>query len=179
VSYERKQILYIIIYPGEQTADEVYHMLRDLEKQEEIDIKTAAILYRTDDGKLRLKHRQRLTLWKDEFDIGTIGLILAGTKAGKLSQAVLGTLMGSYTSKHQCEAGAFLDDNLSSDDSALIILVTDADWEVIQSEVDQFRGKELAFELTDKAMKQLAEISADVGVIAVVEEYVEIEEVAL
>jgi uncharacterized membrane protein len=179
VSNGRKLSLFILIYPGKETADEVYQMLRDLEKQDKIDIKTAATLYHAEGNKLQLKHRQRLTLWKDEFDVGTIGLILAGTKAGKLSQAVVDTLMGSQTPKHQCEARAFLDDNLSSDDSALIILVADADWEAVQSEVDQFGGKELALELTDKAIKQLAEISADVGVIAAVQEYVEIEEETL
>jgi uncharacterized membrane protein len=179
VSNGRKLSLLILIYPGKETADEVYQMLRDLEKQDQIDIKTAATLYHAEGNKLQLKHRQRLTLWKDEFDVETIGLILAGTKAGKLSQALVGTLMGSQTPKHQCEARAFLDDNLNPDDSALIILVADADWEAVQSEVDQFGGKELALELTDKAIKQLAEISADVGVIAVIKEYVEIEEVTL
>jgi len=61
VSEQRKQSLFIIIYPREDTADEVYQTLRRLEKQDKIDIKTAATLYRTKDDKLRLNHRPRLT----------------------------------------------------------------------------------------------------------------------
>ena len=179
MSYEKKQSLCIIVYPGEETADEVYHTLRALEKQGKIDIKTAATLYHAEGNKLRLKHRQRLALWKDEFDVGTIGLILAGTKAGKLSQAVVGTLMGSQTPKHQCEARAFLDDKLGPDNSALVILVTNADWEALQNEVDQFGGEELVAELTTTAVKRLAEISADQDVAAAIQEFVEIDEVTI
>ena len=95
MSDERKQSLFIIAYPGEETADEVYHTLRELEKQDKIDIKTAATLYRIEGGKLRLKHRQRLTIWKDEFGVEAIGLILAGARAGILAGALVGALIGS------------------------------------------------------------------------------------
>ena len=92
MSVERKQSLFIIAYPGKETADEVYQTLRALEKQDKIDIKTAATLYRAEDGKLRLKHRRRLTVWKGAFGVGAIGLILAGTGAGFLAGAVVGAL---------------------------------------------------------------------------------------
>ena len=82
MSDERGQNLFIIAYPGRETADKVYHTLRELEKQDRIDIKTAATIYRREDGKLRLKHRQRLTLWRDEFGVEAIALMLAGTKKG-------------------------------------------------------------------------------------------------
>ena len=178
MSDERKQSLFIIVYPGEETADEVYHTLRELEKQDRIKIKTAATLYRIEDGKLRLKHRQRLTIWKDEFDIGSIGLILAGTRAGRLA----GTLIDALISPGRCfelrEAKAFLDDKLGPDDSGLVVLIDNIDWEAIQNDVG-FSGEKLTVELTIKAEKQLAEIASDEGVTAVVQEYVEIEEVTI
>jgi uncharacterized membrane protein len=179
MSVERKQSLFITAYPGKETAAEVYHTLRELEKQDKIDIKTAATIYRKKDGKLRLEHRQRLTLWKDEFDVGAIGLILAGTRAGKLAGAVVGALMGSHRSKHRREVRAVLEGKLGPDDSALVILATNADWEAVQSAVDHFGGEELAVELTPKAEKQLAEIAADEEVAAAVQEEVQIEKVTL
>ena len=178
MSVERKQSLFIIAYPGKETADEVYQTLRGLEKQDKIDIKTAATINRAEDGKLRLKHRRRLTLWKDEFDAGSIGLILAGTGAGNMAGAVVGALMGSQGSKHRCEAKAFLDDKLGPDDSALVILVNNADWEAIQNDVG-YTGEELTVELTAEAQRQLAEIAADPEVAAAVQEYVETVEVTL
>lgn len=178
MSDERNQSLFIIVYPGKETAEDVYHTLRAFEKQDQIDIKTAATLYRTEQGKLLLKRRQRLTLWKDEFDVGSIGLIMAGTKAGILAGTLIDALIDSQRCFELRDVKAFLDDNLGSDDSGLVILVANADWEAIQNEVG-LTGKELTIELTVKAEKQLAEIAADEDITAVVREYVEIEEVNL
>jgi uncharacterized membrane protein len=179
MSDERMQSLFIIAYPGRETADEVYLMLRGLEKQDKIDIKTAATIYRTDDGKLRLKHRRRLTVWKGLFGVGAIGLILAGTGAGLLAGAVVGALIGSRRSKQRRDIKSFLDDKLGPEESALAILIANADWDTVQNEIDHFGGNELAFELTPEAQKRLAEIAADEEVVAAVHEEVEIEEITL
>ena len=179
MSVERKQSLFIIAYAGKDTAGEVYHALRALEKQDKIDIKTAATLYRTEGGKLRLKYRPRLTLWKDEFDVGSVGLVLASTIAGTLAGAVVGAHIGAGHHFERCEAKAFLENNLGLDDSALVILVANADWDAVQSEVDHIGGEELAIELTAEAEKRLAEIAADEEVAAAVYEEVEIEKVTL
>ena len=176
---KRRQSLFLIAYPGKETADEVYHTLRGLEKQDKIDIKSAATVCRKEDGKLRLQQRQRLKLWKDEFDAGAIGLILAGTGAGTLAGALVGALFGPNRSEGRCEAGEFLENKLGPDDSALVILLTNADWEAAQSKVDHFGGEELAVELTAKAAKRLAVIACDEAVAAAVREFVEIEEVTL
>ena len=175
----RKQSLFIIAYPGKETADEVYHTLRALEKQDKIDIKTAATIYRTGDGKLQLKHRRRLTVWKGLFGVGAIGLILAGTGAGLLAGAVVGALIGSSRSKQRRDIRCFLDNKLGLEESALAILITNADWETVRNEIDHFGGDELAFELTPDAQKRLAEIAADEEVVAAVQEEVGIEEIKL
>jgi uncharacterized membrane protein len=87
--------------------------------------------------------------------------------------------MGSHRCFKPCELHSLLEDKVGPDDSALLILVANADWEAVQSEVDHFNGETLAFELTTKAEKQLAVIAADVEVAAAVREFVEIEEVTL
>lgn len=179
MSVGRKQSLFIIAYKGKETADEVYHTLRALEKQDKIDIKTAATIYRKEDGKLRLKHRRRLTVWKGAFGVGAVGLILAGTGAGFLAGAIIGALIGSRRSGQRREVKEFLDDKLGPDDSALVILVTNADWEAVQSEVNHYGGEQLAVELTAEAEKRLAEIAADEEVAAAVHEEIEIEKVPI
>jgi len=179
MSVSSKQSLIFVIYSGRESADMVYHTLRGLEKQDKIDIKTAATIYREDDDMLRLKHRQRLTLWKNEFDAGSIGLILAGTRAGTLADAVVGVLMGTGYPKQRRAIRAFLDDKLGPNDSGLVILTTDSEWEAVHSEVDHFGGEELVIELSAEAEKRLAEIAADEEVTTAVHEEVVIEKVAL
>jgi len=179
MSIERKQSLFIIAYSGIETADNVYRTLRRLEKQDKIDIKTAVTIYRKEDGKLRLQHRRRLTVWKGLFGVGAIGLILAGTGAGVLAGAVVGALIGSSRSRQRHNVKTFLENKLGSEDSALAILITNADWDAVQNEVDHFGGDTLTVELTPEAEKRLAEIAADEEVAAVVHEKVEIETIAL
>ena len=174
-----KQSLFIIAYPGKETAAEVYDTLRELEKRDKIDIKAAATINRKEDGKLRLAHRQRLTLWKDEFDVGAIGLTLAGTRAGILAGAVVGALILAAAGLNPSKDHSLLEDKVGPDDSALVILATNADWEAVQSEIDHFGGEELTVELTAKAKKQLAEIASDEEVAAAVREFMEIEVVTL
>ena len=179
MSVERKQSLFIIAYPGKETADEVYHTLRALEKQDKIDIKTAATILRKEDGKLQLKHRRRLTAWTGAFGVGAIGLVLPGTGAGFLAGAVVGALIGSSRSRQRLQVKEFLDEKLGPNESALIILVTNAEWDAVQNEVDHFGGEQLAVELTAEAEKRLAAIAADEEVAAAVHEEVEIEKVPI
>lgn len=175
VSNKENKSLFIVVYPGKGTAEKVYNTVRELEKRDKIEIKTAATLDRAGDSKLRLKHRQRLTLWKDEFDVGSIGLILAGARAGHLAGALIDALVNPRRCFELHEAKAFLDDKLGPDDSGLIFLVENEDWEAIQDDIG-LTGEELTVELTVRAEKRLAEIAADEGVAAAVREYVEIEE---
>ena len=118
-------------------------------------------------------------IWGDEFGVEAIGLTVAGTRAGKLAGAVVGALMGSHRSRHRREVRAVLEGKQGPEDSALVILLANADWEAVQSAVDHFGGEELAVELTAKAAKRLAVIACDEEVAAAVREFVEIEEVTL
>jgi hypothetical protein len=103
---------------------------------------------------------------------------LAGARAGDLSGTLIDTLIspGGFFGLH--EAKAFLDDKLGPDDTGLIFLVENEDWEAIQDDIG-LTGEELTVELTVNAKKRLAEIAADEKVTAVVKEYVEIEKVTL
>ena len=179
MSVSSKQSLIFVSYPGRESADSVYHTLRNLEKQDKLVIKTAATIYREEDGILRLKHRQRLTLWKYEFDIASIGLILAGTRAGTLADAMVGALMGTGYPKQRRAIREFLDDNLGPNDSGLVILTTDSEWEAIQSEIEHFGGEELVIELSAEAEKRLSEIAADEVVATAIHKEVKIEKVTL
>jgi hypothetical protein len=77
-----------------------------------------------------------------------------------------------------CEVKTFLDDKLGPDDSGLVILFDNADWEAIQYDVG-FTVEKLTVELKVKAEKKLAEIAADAEVAAAVQEEVQIEKVTL
>ena len=117
-------------------------------------------------------------MWKDKFDVGSIGLILAGTRAGGLAGTLINALIGQRHSFELCEVKTFLDDKLGPDNSGLVILMDNPNWEAIQND-DGFTGDKLTIELQVKAEKRLAEIAADEEVAAAVQEEVQIERVTL
>lgn len=177
MSDERKQSLFIVQYEGKDTADQVYDVLHHLEKQklQEIEIKTAATVYRQDNGKLKLKHKGRVTVWKGMAGGAAIGLILAGPVIAA-GAAVTGALIGSTRSGQRKDAKEFLEDKLGPDDSALVILVSDADWERVDEATASFKGTDLQIELTPEAQQQISDLVVDGKVTAAVQEEVDIEE---
>ena len=175
MSDERKQSLFIISYPGKDTANDVYDTLKGLKKDKEIKIKTAAVVYRKDNGKLKLVHKRRLTTWKGLFGGGAAGLIIAGP-AGVLAGAAAGALVGSSRSGQRTDVKKFLEDKLGPDDSALAILITDADWAAVQEAVEPFGGEDLKVELTPEAEEQLKASAADPEVAEAATEEVEVED---
>jgi|GEM_PF-1365685 len=177
MSSERKQSLFIVAYKGHDTADEVYKTLRGLKKEKQIKIKTAAVVTRKKNGKLKLKHKRRLTVWKGTFAGGIISLLLVGTGGGAvLGGAMLGALLGSGYSKKRRQTKKFLEDKLGQDDSALVILIKNADWEAVKEATAQYGGEELAIELTPEAEEQLKALASNEEVAEAVSEEVEVED---
>ncbi len=58
---DKKESLFVVSYSGRDTADQAYGTLRQMEKDKQVDIKTAMVVNRKDNGKLKLKHKRRLT----------------------------------------------------------------------------------------------------------------------
>jgi uncharacterized membrane protein len=129
------------------------------------------------DGKDIMVHSKVVTVAKGAFGGGAIGLLLAGPGAGLLAGAVVGAVVGSSRAKERRETKALLDDKLGPDDSALVILINDVDWERAQASVEHFGGEDIVVELTPGAERQLAAPAADEGFAAAVQEEAEVEEV--
>ena len=176
MSHERKQSLFIVAYEGKDTADKVYKELHHLEKQklQDIEIKTAATVYRKDNGKLKLKHKNRVTVWKGLLGGAALGLIVAGPIIAT-GTAVAGALIGTSRSGQRKDVKEFLDDKLGPDDSALVILISDADWDAVQEAVAPYGGTDLKIEMTAEAEKQIADLATDDDVAAKVQDEVEVE----
>lgn len=177
MSDEKKESLFIIAYEGKYKADEVYKELRDLEKQKlrEIDIKTAATVHRKENGKLKLDHKRRVTVWKGLAGGYVLGLIIAGPIIAG-GTALTGMLIGSTRSGDRKDAKEFLEDKLGPNDSALVILVSDADWGAVAEAVAPYGGTELKVEMTQDAQEKIAALADDDDVAKAVAEEVEVDE---
>ena len=166
MSEERKQSMFLVAYKGQNTADQVYETLRGLQRQEKVKIKTAVVLTRMPDGKLKLVHKRRVTVGKGMVGGGFLGLLLFGPGA-IVSGVVAGGLIGASRSEQRAALRKFLDEKLGPDESALAILISDADWAAVQAATEQYgRGEVLEMELTPE---DEAELNALAGKEEVVE----------
>ncbi len=177
MSEERKQSMFIVAYEGQNTADQVYDTLRDLQKEKRVKIKTAAVVTRKENGKLKLKHKRRLTVGKGAVGGGLLSVLIVGTGGGALIiGAAVGALLGSSRSKWRKEVKEFLDNKLGQDESALAILISDADWAAVQIATEQYGGDVLKVELTSDAEERLNVLASDEAVAKAVAEEVETED---
>ena len=152
MSDERKQSLFVISYEGRDTADNAYHELRDMQKDKKVDIKTAIVVTRKDSGKLKLKHKRRVTVWKGAAGGAVLGAVIVGVAApAVIGGAAIGALVGSSRSGQRKELKGFLEDKLGPEDSALAVLISDADWSAVGEQLKPFGGEELMVELTPES----------------------------
>ena len=102
MSDERKESLFVVSYSGRDTADQAYDALRQMEKDKQVDIKTAMVVNRKDNGKLKLRHKRRLTVGKGLVAGGAVGLLVGGAAA----PAILGGAAIGACSQLSCFAAA-------------------------------------------------------------------------
>jgi uncharacterized membrane protein len=177
MSDERKESLFIVSYSGRDTADEAYKTLRQLEKDKQVDIKTAMVVTRTDKGKLKLKHKRRLTTKKGLLAGGAVGLVLGAAAApAVLGGAAIGALIGSSRHGDRKEVKGFLEDKLGPDDSAMAVLIKEADWDAVNEKMDSYGGEDLLVELTADDEAAIEALGDDEEAVAAVEEEVEVTE---
>jgi uncharacterized membrane protein len=171
MSDERKESLFIVSYSGRDTADEAYDTLRQMEKDKQVDIKTAMTVTRKDNGKLKLKHRRRMTTKKGLVAGGTVGLLIGGAVApAVLGGAAIGALIGSSRHGDRKEVKGFLEDKLGPDESALAVLIREADWAAVDAKMDTYGGQDLRVELTADDQAAIDALSEDEEVATAVNE---------
>ena len=171
MSDERKESLFITAYSGRDTADEAYDTLRQLEKNKQVDIKTAMTVTRKDNGKLKLKHRRRLTTGKGLVAGGAVGLLVGGAVAPAIiGGAAIGALIGSSRRGDRKEVKGFLEDKLGPDDSAMAVLIKEADWAAVNEKMAPFGGEDLKVELTAEDAAAIEALGDDEEVAAAVNE---------
>ena len=178
MSDETKQSMFVVAYKGRNTADQVYDTLRDLQKEKKVKIKTAVVVARMADGRLKLVHKKRITVGKGAVGGGLLGLLIFGTGGGLIAGAVVGALIGATRSKQRTQLKEYLDDKLGQDDSVLAILITNADWAAVREATEQVygRGEVMEMELTPEAEAELNRLADNEEVTKAVSEEVEVED---
>ncbi len=170
MSEEEAYSLVVAAFNDKESAEFVYNTLLDMQHADMVDLKMASTVYRNEKGKLEVHHKHGLTTWKGAAGGVAVGFLLGGPILG----GAIGALIGSRGKGEQREAKEFLDEKLGQEDSAVIVLLRDAEWNAVRDMFRRFDAEPLMLELTPEAEKELAEVTADEDVARAVREEVDI-----
>ena len=167
---EQEYSLIVAAFKSKETAEFVYNTLLDMQNADMVKLKTVSTVYRDKHGKLKVFHKHGLSSWKGAAGGVAIGFLLGGPLLG----GAIGALVGSRGKGEQREAKKFLDEKLGEDDSAIIVLLKEADWMAVKEMFVRFDAEALKLEFTPEAEKEIAELTADEDVAQAVREEVDI-----
>jgi uncharacterized membrane protein len=170
MSKEQEYSLVVAAFKKKDSAEYVYNTLLDMQNADMVKLKTVSTVYRDKHGKLKVYHKHGLTTWKGAAGGVAIGFLLGGPLLG----GAIGALVGSRGKGEQRKAKKFLDEKLGEDDSAIIVLLKDADWIAVRDMFMRFDAEALKLEFSPEAEKEIAELTADEDVAQAVREEVDI-----
>lgn len=150
----------ISVYEGQDTADRAYDAVKALEKDGVLSLHDAAVIYRTDSGKVKLKNKGFVAGWKG----GGIGLLVGALLGGPLLGAAVGGFVGWVRGDERRDLKDQVGDHLGPDDSALAIVAENADWDAVAAAMEPFGAAFTYAELKGDALSKLEELTSDTEV---------------
>lgn len=148
----------VAVYDGPATAQAVFNILKDLQKEETLDIKEAAVLTRAPNGKIRVSNQGFIGTGKG----GVLGLVIgAVVVSAPIAGLVVGGLIGFARSGDRRRLKEALDEQLEANQSALAVVVKQADWRVVAEATKQYPGEIIMSEISDEALATLEGIAGD------------------
>ena len=140
VAKDQEKYNFIVVkYPQADTAEAALAVVRKLEKEKVVKLKDAVAITKTEKGKIKLHQTKDDPAGKGFLKGGLIGLIFAvlfGPAGWIVAGAALGTAFAMFDRGIKNKLLKELGENMTSDESALAVLVVEADWDTVKSRMD-------------------------------------------
>lgn len=148
----------VVVYDGPASAQAVFNILKDLQKEQTLDIKEAAVFSRYGSGKISMSNEGFVGSGKG----GVLGLVIgAVVVSAPLAGLVLGGLIGFGRSGDRRHLKQVLDDAMGADQSALAVVIKQADWAAVAEATKSYPGEIIMSELSDEALATLEDLADD------------------
>jgi uncharacterized membrane protein len=148
----------LVVYDDYVGAQSVFSILQKLQKEEAIDIKEAAVVTRGASGKIAVDNLGFVGTGKG----GVLGLVIGAVAvSAPLAGLLVGGLIGFSRSGDRRRLKEVLDSELGVRQSALAIVIKEADWEAVAEATKGWEGEVIKSSLSDEALATLEGLSAE------------------
>jgi len=167
----------VVKYAQKETAEAALAVVLGLAKEKVVKLKDAVTITKTDKGKLKLHQTTDDSAGKGLMKGGVIGLIFAvlfGPAGWIAAGALLGAAFAMFDRGIKDKLLKELGENMTADESALAVLVEQADWAVVKERMaaQNFKGEVVVSELVEEHLAEVEKLSEnDKAVEAVPDEF--------
>jgi len=179
VAKDQEKYNFIVVkYPQADTAEAALAVVRKLEKEKVVKLKDAVAITKTEKGKIKLHQTKDDPAGKGFLKGGLIGLIFAvlfGPAGWIVAGAALGTAFAMFDRGIKNKLLKELGENMTSDESALAVLVVEADWDTLNSRMDaKFSGEVIISQMVDEHLDGAEELVENEDVVETVPDELEL-----
>jgi uncharacterized membrane protein len=154
----------VVKYPEKDTAEAALAVVLGLAKDKVVKLKDAVAITKTEEGKIKLHQTKDDSAGKGFMKGGVIGLVFAvlfGPAGWIAAGALLGTAFAIFDRGIKNKILKELGGNMTADQSALAVLVEQADWAAVKANmsVHDFNGELVVSELVEDHLAEVEKLT--------------------
>jgi uncharacterized membrane protein len=154
----------VVRYPKKETADAALEVVKGLAKEKVVKVKDAVALTKDEKGKIHMHQTKDDPASKGFLKGGVIGIIFAilfGGAVWIVAGAAVGTAFAMFDRGIKNKLLKELGENMTPDQSALAVLVEEADWAVVKERMGakNFRGEIVVKEMVEGHLAEVEKLA--------------------
>jgi len=171
----------VVKYPQKETGEAALKVVTKLAKEKVVKLKDAVAITKTEKGKIKLHQTKDDPAGKGFLKGGVIGIIFAvlfGPAGWIAAGALLGTAFAMFDRGIKNKLLKELGDGMTSDESALAVLIEEADWGTLRDRMaaENFEGETIVTEVVDEHLAEVEKLADDSEKVETVPEEIELPE---
>jgi uncharacterized membrane protein len=161
---DEKYSFIVVKYPQKDTAEAALAAVLALAKEKVVTLKDAVAITKSEKGKIKLHQTKDDTAGKGFVKGGVIGVIFAvlfGPAGWIVAGALLGTAFAMFDRGVKDKLLKELGDKMTSAESALAVLVEEADWSTLKMRMGahNFNGEVVVQELVEEHLAEVEKLT--------------------
>ena len=171
----------VVKYPQKETGEAALATVVGLAKEKVVKLKDSVAITKTEKGKIKLHQTKDDPAGKGFLKGGLIGVLFAilfGPAGWIVAGAALGTAFSMFDRGIKNKLLKELGDDMSTEESALAVLIEEADWETLRDRMaaNDFKGEVVVSEIVEDHLDEVEKLTEDPEKVEAVPEEMELPE---